>query len=532
MPGGTSMDDLRSDLTRTQRLATEPRKTAELQRSLADISQLVSDWFWETDAHFRLTWASMRVIEALGYHPQVLVGKRLTDIGQFLSPLEQPVTPDWRSPFRELLFTAESRHQGRVWFLVSGMPVHDSVNGSFYGVRGTARDVTEMRRSAEALRASEERLALMVAASRDAIFDWDLLSGRAFFSSSWAMRMGLAMERGTIRMDDWHATIHAADRYAVMQALASGLRDDVPFELPDHRVRTAEGDYIWIATQARTVQRNQRGASVRVTGAHRDITRRKGEEELLKKATEEADRARRAKSEFLATMSHELRTPLNSIIGFSDILANETFGSVGRPEYREYARDINDSGRHLLAIISDILDVTRIEANGLQLVESACDVKLLLGACVRVVAERAAKAGIELVREIPDDLPTLYADERRVRQIMLNLLSNGLKFTPRGGRVAVGARSEASGALVLWVADNGIGVAESDIERVMAPFRQADGSLARHYEGVGLGLTLSKSLAELHGGTLTLSSRLGEGTTAAVVFPPQRVLPPARTEEP
>jgi len=225
-------------------------------------------------------------------------------------------------------------------------------------------------------------------------------------------------------------------------------------------------------------------------------------------------------------MSHELRTPLNSIIGFSDILANETFGPIGRPEYQEYSRDINDSGRHLLELISDILDVSRIEANGLQLVESACDVARLIGSCIRLVRERALKSEISIERNIPDMLPTLFADERRVRQIILNLLSNAIKFTPRGGKVTVTARHELSGALVIEITDTGIGIADGDLDLVMTPFRQADGSLTRRYDGAGLGLPLSKSLAELHGGTLSLASKLDEGTSATVAFPRYRVLSP------
>ncbi len=263
-------------------------------------------------------------------------------------------------------------------------------------------------------------------------------------------------------------------------------------------------------------------------------TRKRNEEQLVR-AKERAELASRAKSEFLANMSHELRTPLNAIIGFSEIIRDHTFGPVGNPKYVEYAKDINDSGQHLLAIISDILDLSKIEAGKLELSEGEVDVDQLVGACLTLVRERAEAADIMIGHDIPQGLPYLRADERKVKQIVVNLLSNAIKFTPSGGWVAVRAHTDHRAGLTITVADNGIGISPEDIPKAMTPFGQAASGLVRQHEGTGLGLPLTKALAELHGAVFVVESQVGLGTTVDVRFPPERVVPrrlapPARAE--
>jgi len=237
-----------------------------------------------------------------------------------------------------------------------------------------------------------------------------------------------------------------------------------------------------------------------------------------------AEAASRAKTEFLANMSHELRTPLNAIIGFSEILKQEPLGPLGHPSYRDYVRDVYESGVHLLHIINDILDLSKIEVGKLTLSETPVDLREAIDSCMRIVRERADNGGIALVAELAPDLPTFNADERMVKQVLLNLLSNAIKFTPPGGSVRIIARVDDADGLIVQVVDTGIGIAAADIERALQPFEQIDSSLHRKYQGTGLGLPLARSMSELHGGRFAIESTVGQGTTVTVHFPPERSL--------
>ncbi len=253
----------------------------------------------------------------------------------------------------------------------------------------------------------------------------------------------------------------------------------------------------------------------------------------LSSAKEQAEIANRAKSEFLANMSYELRTPLNAIIGFSEIMKDELSGPINNPYYREYVRDIHASANHLLEVINDILDVSKVEAGKIELQESPVEIDSTVQAAVRLVIERAREADIRVDVTLPQTLPRLYADVRRVKQMMLNLLSNAVKFTPAGGSVKVDAHADDTG-LSISVADTGIGIAEDKIALVFTPFAQVDGSLKRRYDGTGLGLSLTKGLIEMHGGTITMESAPGQGTTVTLWFPRERLVseaavPAART---
>ena len=236
-----------------------------------------------------------------------------------------------------------------------------------------------------------------------------------------------------------------------------------------------------------------------------------------------AEAANRAKSQFLANMSHELRTPLNAIIGFAEVIAGQLVEESKAEKIREYAGDIHTSGKHLLNVINDILDIARIEAGSLDLKEEWVALRSLLAMPLDVCRSRVVENALSLVVDLPPDLPDMYCDPRLVRQILINLLSNAAKFTPQGGAVTISFGREQDRSLRISIADTGIGIAPEDIGNALAPFRQVDNELGRRYDGTGLGLPLSKAFVELHDGTFSLESELDKGTTVTVRFPAKRL---------
>ncbi|CAN1510799.1 BaeS Signal transduction histidine kinase [Rhabdaerophilaceae bacterium] len=244
----------------------------------------------------------------------------------------------------------------------------------------------------------------------------------------------------------------------------------------------------------------------------------------LKEATKHAEDANAAKSKFLATMSHELRTPLNAILGFSEVIRSEMFGPVGNDQYKSYVEDIHASGEHLLALINEVLDLSRIEAGKHELVEEAIDLVSTVDACVHMLDLRAKGRGLVVKTAYTASMPRLWADERAVRQVMLNLLSNAIKFTPQGAEIVIKVGWTASGGQYLSVRDNGAGIPEDEIELVLSTFGRGSQALKNADPGSGLGLPIVKSLVELHGGAFRLTSKVREGTEVIAIFPANRVM--------
>jgi PAS domain S-box-containing protein len=299
------------------------------------------------------------------------------------------------------------------------------------------------------------------------------------------------------------------------------MRDNGGLSGFESEIYRRDGSVIWISESCREV-RDRHGTFVCYEGTVENITRRKGIEAELYAARASAEQSNKAKSIFLANMSHELRTPLNAILGFSELMTQELFGPMGDPHYVEFAGDIFRSGRHLLDIIGNILDLAKVETGQLSLDELDVEIVDLIHGSERLVAETARHRDIDLDVRVPAGRVVVTADPTRLRQILLNLLSNAVKFTPEGKSVVLSCGREDD-QLFLRVADTGIGIKTDDLSKVMQPFHQVDNSFSRRYEGTGLGLPLTQSLVDLHGATMTIESTPGEGTTVTVRLPASRV---------
>ena len=385
----------------------------------------------------------------------------------------------------------------------------------------TFTDVTLQRTSQKILKESESRYRKMVEMSPDAIFvhQDDII----IYSNNAAVNL--------IGAKDLHGIIG--------QRMSSYFPLDDQQNLGEHfkySDETAAG-HIVPARTGRLIQMDGEFVDVELEGnallygdkpvmqvVVRNITARKKTQELLQKAKEEAEYATQLKGNFLANMSHELRTPLNAIIGFSEIIKGEIFGSAGSDKYVEYATDIHDSGNHLLELINDILDLSKADAGTMEVHEEAVDLASIVNICTRIAEPQRVKAEVDLVVEMPEVIPEISADRKMLKQVLLNLLSNSLKFTPIGGKVTLSVQPLPNGGLNILVQDTGIGIKENDIDKALTPFVQVDSELGRKYQGTGLGLPLSKELMELHGGTLTLESEFGVGSTVTVYLPSERVL--------
>ncbi len=310
------------------------------------------------------------------------------------------------------------------------------------------------------------------------------------------------------------------DREASDEVLRSGKTRNMP------EVSTSDvfGERQWLQT-VKLPFVSSTGA-IEVLNVTTEVSAHRRAEEVLREAKEQAEAANRNKTEFLANLSHELRTPLNHIMGFAQVMAEESFGAHQDPRYRDYANNIHESGKHLLAILNDILDVSRLETGVWQLVERPVDLNRVVSSVARIVTDKTAQAGQALDTNLADSLPDVRADERMVRQMLLNLLSNSSKFTHRGGRITVESRQTDDGDVVLTVSDTGVGIAESDFETILTPFGQVENALSRKHAGTGLGLSLVKSMIEMHGGRVEIDSEVGKGAAISLVFPASRAMSP------
>jgi two-component system, cell cycle sensor histidine kinase DivJ len=320
--------------------------------------------------------------------------------------------------------------------------------------------------------------------------------------------------------------VHVVDRPAYLTALSNAARGDeaasVEFRLRrerqlDANVGLSGSDFIWVEMRCRPLEQAG-GSQAEVVAVMRDVTDRKIQEQSLELARNAAEQADAAKTRFLATVSHELRTPLNAIIGFSEMIAHEDTLQLDAVRRKEYAKLINDSGQHLLSVVNGILDMSKIEAGNFEISPEPFVPRGALMNCCNLLALKAREGGVDLVVNAPQELPEIIGDPRAFRQIVLNLVSNAIKFTERGGRVTISADIEEP-HLMLRVSDTGVGIAADDLKMIGHPFFQAGKTYQRRHEGTGLGLSIVKSLVGMHGGELTFQSKVDEGTTVTVTLP-------------
>jgi|GEM_PF-1530053 len=367
----------------------------------------------------------------------------------------------------------------------------------------------------------ENRFSLAMRGPNEGLWDWDPNTKELIISGRLREILGRGQDTVYTTTHEWLGWIHPDDRSAYESELIRHLKGETEHFEHEYRVKNWQDEYVWVL--ARGIARfDENGKAVRMVGSIGDITKRKEEEVELRASKEIAERASRAKSEFLAHMSHELRTPLNAIIGFSQLMAYGTFGTL-EGKNLEYTHDIHSSADHLLELINDILDISKIEADEFDLNEEVIDLFTPLEEALKIIRLKSAEKRQTL--EFNDDARPchVFADARLIRQIAVNLLSNAVKFTPEGGHIQMSVSREEDSGVEITISDTGIGIADEDIATILEPFGQARENSEHATEGTGLGLSLSNKLIELHEGSLLIHSTPDVGTTVTMKLPRERI---------
>ena len=421
-----------------------------------------------------------------------------------------------------------------IWIDFRGRGFGEAPEGGFARIIGVALDVTEERLAQARAQSAEGRLRDAIESTSEAFVLWDR-NGRLVMCNK-NFRSYFQIDPELLKAGVGREQVERAARLSIRQEYPApgGRRGVREAELSDGRWvqiserPTAEGGLVVTAADITVLKTQEEARRIKEEELRRAVINLEQSQEQLAELARKyeaekirAEGANQAKSEFLANMSHELRTPLNAINGFSEIMIAEMYGPLGDARYKDYARDILNSGQHLLALINDILDMSKIEAGKLSMRFEPVCLEEIAEEALRLVRNRAEAAGLSLILDFVD-LPDVEADYRAVKQVLLNLLSNAIKFTPRGGRVTVRAekRDDPSGERVrISVVDTGIGISAADLERLARPFEQVESQHSKTTQGTGLGLALTKSLVEMHGGMLDLKSAPGQGTTASFSLP-------------
>ncbi|WP_158284066.1 PAS domain S-box protein [Azospirillum sp. TSO22-1] len=512
-------------------LLLRERRRVESERALRDnearyrlIADAVSDVIGKVGPDGVLTFASGAVREIVGCAPSDLIGQRFIDLLHPADRLAAGALPGGghTPPAPESRFTGRIRHaDGRwVWVEVGVSAFAGRTAGKAPAYVMVIRDISERVESDAALRESEARYRLLAENVSDVIVRVSLDGVRTYCSG--AVHDLFGYRPGELTGQSFTAHVHPDDRDTA-GALFTRLTPGSPRGTGSFRMQHRDGSWVWTEASARLLTDPRTGEAEEFVFVIRDISDRRRMEEDLEEARRTAERANQSKSNFLAGLSHELRTPLNAIIGFADLIAREAFGPAGDRQYVQFGSDIRDSGQHLLGLINEILDHAKAEAGRLRLDEDTVDLSAAVRFCTRMITARAERSGVALGASVAPEAQFIRADEKRIRQILLNLLANAVKYTPSGGRVTVTVDLQ-DGAPAVTVSDTGIGIDEKDMPRVLQAFEQVENTANRQLTGTGLGLPLTRHLVELHGGTLTLSSRVGQGSTITARLPAERLV--------
>ena len=501
-------------------------KLAHSEQRLRDIVEAGSDWVWEMGPDLRFTYLSegggrnsaLKTEDIVGHYRSefAIDAEDVVKWREHMSDLEN------HRPFRDFEYPLKTSLGEIAHVRVSGKPIFQD-NETFMGYRGISTNITTEVEARLQAQQAEEKLRILSSAieqNPSAVFITDNQGNIEFINDKFTQLTGydsdevIGKNPRILKSSDTPPEVYKD----IWARITTG--QEWRGEIMD---ACKDGSSFWAYATIAPVK-NEAGEITHFVATHENITDRKAAQIKLRDATKRAKVASRAKSEIMANMSHELRTPLNAIIGFSDTMLNGVFGSINNERYEEYTRDIYDSGKHLLELINDILDVSAIEAGKLELHPEPLEIAPIVQSSLKLIRHRADAGGVTLLHHIDTNMPGLLGDQRRLKQILLNLLSNAVKFTPEGGRVSLSASTAPDGGIRFEVEDTGIGMDNAGIETALTQFGQVDSKLARKYEGTGLGLPLTKSLVEAHKGTLDIRSRLGHGTTVVVHFPPERTI--------
>jgi PAS domain S-box-containing protein len=415
------------------------------------------------------------------------------------------------SNFRHSIRTAEG---GVVYLSISGQPLFDDSN-TFGGAVFSVTDITAEILAQKQIAETQQRYELAILGTGLGTWDWHIPTGRVVFNDTWATMLGYSPTEVAPHVDSWVALVHpddAATAGSRLQEHFAGLTENYECE---HRVRAKSGEYRWILDRGRVITRDEQGAPIRMVGTHQDTTDRRRAEEELRRAKDAAEAANRAKGEFLANISHEIRTPMNAILGFADVLRDPTLTA---DERNEHIATIRRNSEHLMSLLNDVLDLSKIEAGALTVERLRVSPVAIIQDTAALMRLRCESKGLSFHVRIAPGLPaSILADPTRLRQILLNLLGNAIKFTHTGS-VTLECRCDA-GMLAIRVIDTGIGISPEDRDRLFLPFTQADMTVTRRFGGTGLGLTISRRLASLMVGQLSVESRVHVGSTFTLTLP-------------